>query len=101
MGGEPFFPSFSSFSSVTTEKLFTRYSGKVEIRSNFSFLFFSIRSPMCFEDIIDIDRVIIIIIIIYSYYYYYYYYYDIFICSYFPDYSRTSLTRTRLTRTPR
>ena len=56
------------------------------------FFFFSVRSPMCFKDIvIDIDRVVIIIItiiiiIIYCYYYYYYYYYDIFIRSYFPGY---------------
>ena len=38
-GWGAFFTSFCSFSSVTTEKLFTSYSGKVEIRSNFFFFF--------------------------------------------------------------
>ena len=89
MGGEPFcLPSVRSHLSQQRN-----CSHATQGRWKFVqiFLFsFSIRSPMCFKDIvIDIDRFVIIIItiiIIIIIYCYYYYYYDIFIRSYFPGY---------------
>ena len=93
MGGEPFsLPSVRSHLSQQRNCSHATQGRWKFVQIFLSSFFFSIRSPMCFKDIvIDIDRVVIIIItiiiIIYCYYYYCYYYYcDIFICSYFPGY---------------
>ena len=92
MGGEPFsLPSVRSHLSQQRNCSHATQGRWKFVQIFLSSFFFSIRSPMCFKDIvIDIDRVVIIIItiiiIIYCYYYYYYYYYDIFIRSYFPGY---------------
>ena len=82
MGGEPFsLPSVRSVICRNRETVHTLLrEGGNSFKFFFLLFFFSIRSPMCFKDIvIDIDRVVIIIItiiiiIIYCYYYYYYYY---------------------------
>ena len=94
-GWGAFFTSFCSISHLSQQRNCSHATqGRWKFIQIFlSSFFFSIRSPMCFKDIvIDIDRVVIIIITIiiiiycYYYYYYYYYYYDIFIRSYFPGY---------------
>ena len=58
-GWGAFFTSFCSFSSVATEKLFTRYSGKVEIRSNFSFFFFFFQSA-----VLRVLKIVLLILIV-------------------------------------